>query len=353
MTDRIRKRIASVTLAVFAGLLFVAQSPAAAPDKTERSLLTPSPSSRTTPKQTPSQSPKKAPKQAPRQAPKQPANQAQRPAPRTASNAAPPAAGKKYDLRYRLRAGEILRYDVEHEAAIRSTIDESTQAAQTQTSSVKAWKVIDVLPNGQMEFANVVESVKMVNQLPDRAATEYDSRRDKTPPPGFEQAAKAVGVPLSLIRITPRGEIVRRNIKVKQEAAEDDAAIVVRLPDKPVAVGDTWDEEHKLMVEVQDGSKPLESRRHFKLTNVANGIATIEVTYQVLSPVTPQIESQIVARLMKGTVRFDIRRGRVVGQQMEVDKRILGFAGPTSSLHYVMRMQEELAGPAKVARKSR
>jgi hypothetical protein len=142
---------------------------------------------------------------------------------------------------------------------------------------------------------------------------------------------------------------------VNQEAAEDDAAIVVRLPDKPVAIGDTWDEAHKVTVELPDGgTKPLETRRHYKLTGVANGIATIEVTYQVLSPVTPQIESQIIARLMDGTVRFDIRRGRVVGQQMEVDKRILGFAGPTSSLHYVMRMEEELSKPAaKVARKPR
>ena len=350
MTDRIHRSMASAAMAALAALLLVAWADAA-PDKAEQSVIAPSPTSKSAPKQ----SPKQAPKQTPVQAPKQTSKQSQRSAPRTASNAAPTPTGKKYDLRYRLRAGEILRYDVEHQAAIRSTIDESTQAAQTETTSVKAWKVIDVLPNGQMEFANVVERVRMVNQLPDRAPTEYDSRRDKTPPPGFEQAAKAVGVPLSVIRITPRGEIVRRNVKVRQDAAEDDAAIVVRLPDKPVAIGDTWDEPHQVTVELQTGgTKLLETRRHYELTGVANGIASIEVTYQVLSPVNPQIESQIVARLMNGTVRFDIRRGRVVGQQMEVDKRILGFAGPTSSLHYLMRMQEELAKPAaKVARKPR
>src|SRR3990172_5528165 len=59
-----------------------------------------------------------------------------------------------YDLRYKLAAGETLRYEVEHRASIRSTIDETTQAAQTQTNSVKAWKVTDVLPNGEIEFIN-------------------------------------------------------------------------------------------------------------------------------------------------------------------------------------------------------
>ena len=34
--------------------------------------------------------------------------------------------------------------------------------------------------------------------------------------------------------------------------------------------------------------------------------------------------------------------GRVVGQQMDIDKRILGFAGPASSMHYVVRMEEKL-----------
>ena len=42
----------------------------------------------------------------------------------------------------------------------------------------------------------------------------------------------------------------------------------------------------------------------------------------------PTIEMQIVQRLMDGEVQFDIEKGRVVGQQMDVDKRIIGFAGP-------------------------
>ena len=48
----------------------------------------------------------------------------------------------------------------------------------------------------------------MVNQLPDRDAVEFDSDRDKTPPPGFEDAARAIGVPLSVVRMTPRGILI-------------------------------------------------------------------------------------------------------------------------------------------------
>ena len=51
---------------------------------------------------------------------------------------------------------------------------------------------------------------------------------------------------------------------------------------------------------------------------------------------------------MKGTVRFDLDAGRIDSQHFEVDKRVLGFAGPTSSMHYVMQMEERIT-EAKVA----
>jgi len=261
---------------------------------------------------------------------------------------------KKYDLRYKLKRGEVLRYDVTHRASIRSTIEQETQAAQTRTDSVKAWKVTDVLENGEIEFINVVERVHMVNQLPEKDPTEYDSDRDKTPPPGFEDAARSIGVPISAVRISSRGKIERRDVKVKGASTEEDAPIALRLPEEPAAIGDTWDEPFDVVVALEGGgTKSIQTRRHHELLNVASGIATVKVTYQVLSPIDPTIECQLVQRVMEGEVKFDIDAGRVVGQQMDIDKRILGFAGPTSSMQYIMRMEEKLLKKGeKVADKS-
>lgn len=257
--------------------------------------------------------------------------------------------GKKYDLKYKLATGDVLRYTITHHAAIRSTIDQSTQAAETKTDSVKVWKVTDVLPNHEIEFMDVVEQVHMVNQLPDRAPTEYNSAKDKTPPPGYEDTAKAVGVPLSVVRMTPRGEVKSHNVKYQQGPAEPDTQVTVRLPDGPVAIGATWDEPFDINVQLQSGSaKSIQTRRHYKLADVSANVASIEVSYQVLSPMDSEVESKLVGRLMKGTVRFDIAKGRVLGQEFEIDKRVLGFAGATSSMHYVMEMKEELTdAPSK------
>ena len=51
----------------------------------------------------------------------------------------------------------------------------------------------------------------------------------------------------------------------------------------------------------------------------------------------PAIEAQIVQREGSGVVRFDIEAGRIIGQQMDVDKHVVGFRGEASSIHYVTR----------------
>jgi hypothetical protein len=253
------------------------------------------------------------------------------------------AAIKKYELQYKLSRGDVLRYDVMHQASVSGTSDKTTETAQSKTDSIKVWKVTDILPSGDIEFMNVCERVHMVNQVPDQSPTEYDSTRDKTAPPGFEDSAKAVGVPLSTMRITTHGKVLNRQVKVRNQGANEDAPIVLRLPDNPVAIGDTWDEPFEVKVILPKNiTKSIKTRWHHKLSDVKDGIATIDVTYQVLSPTDAGVELELVQRMMSGQVQFDIEKGRILGQKMGVDKRIIGFAGPTSSMQYIMKMEEKL-----------
>jgi hypothetical protein len=264
------------------------------------------------------------------------------------------AAEEKHTLQYKFEMGEVLRYSVKHMTNIRTTIEGSTQEAESKSASIKAWKVTDVLPDDVMEFIHVVEEVKMSNRVPNRAVTTYDSKTDKTPPPGFEQAARAVGVPLSLIRIKPSGEIVHREEKHPQPAASDDMPITLQLPDEPIGVGEQWDFTYDVAAERKSGAKlQVRTRRVCTLKSVKGDIATIGVDYQVLTPVSSFVESQLIERLTKGTVRFDMKRGRLISQRFDADKRVLGFHGDASSMHFVSRLEERLLKPGeRLARKT-
>lgn len=273
---------------------------------------------------------------------------------RAADDSSAASSGKKYSLRYKFQMGEVLRYGVKHSANIKSTIEGTSQQAETTSESIKAWKITDVLPNGEMEFVHLVEVVRMSNRVPNRAWTEFDSERDKTPPPGFEQAARAVGVPLSVVRITPAGKVVERQEKHPQPPHSDDMPITLQLPQKPIAVGEQWDATYDVPAERKSGAPvQVRTRRVCTLRQVKNGIASINVEYQILTPVSAYIESQLVERLTKGTVRFDMDKGRIVSQKFEADRRVLGFAGATSSMHYVSRLEERLLKPGeRLARKA-
>ena len=262
---------------------------------------------------------------------------------------------KKFELQYKFQLGEVLRYRVKHSSHNRSTIEGTTQEVESQSESVKAWKVTDVLPNGEIEFVHLVEQVKMSNRVPNRALRKFDSEKDKTPPPGFEEVAGSVGVPLSLIRMTSSGKIVHREEKHPQPPVGEDMPITISLPAEPVAIGEKWDATYQVPAERENGTKlKVRTRRVFTLESVKTGVATINVEYQILTPVSPFIKSQFVDRPAKGKVRFDIKKGRVLSQRFEADRRLIGFSGETSSMHDVSTLEERLLNSRdRLARKSK
>ena len=250
---------------------------------------------------------------------------------------------EKHLLRYKFAAGEVLRYDVVQRTRERVTMKQVTQDLEVRNQSLKAWKVTDVLPSGEMEFVHLVEWVKMSNQSAGQKANVYDSRKDAKPPRGFEQAAAAVGTPLLVMHISPTGEIVSREEKHAQPPAREDMPITLQLPQEAIGVGETWDKTYDLVVARRSGAKQeVRTRRRCRLSEVKGGIASIEVTYDILTPVDPYVRAQFVDRLGKGVVRFDIERGRIVSQAHEVDRRIVGFNDDASSLHYTSHMKESL-----------
>ena len=50
-----------------------------------------------------------------------------------------------------------------------------------------------------------------------------------------------------------------------------------------------------------------------------------------------------------GVVRFDLDAGQILGQQMDVDKGVVGFRGEASSIHYLTRFTEDLLPEATLA----
>jgi hypothetical protein len=265
---------------------------------------------------------------------------------------APQPKPGEYLLRYQFHAGDMLRWTVVHRCRIHTTVSGSTQTADTTTTSVKVWRVHEVKSDGTIVFDHLVESVDMRHQLSGRDEVHYNSGTDLVPPHGFEDVARAVGVPLAEIAIDNQGKILRRKQNFVKAAVAGQGEITIQLPEQPVAVGSQWSSKNDLNVPLADGSvRRLRALQSYRLEGVSTGVATISMSTQILTPINdPAIEAQVLQYETAGTLRFDIERGQILGRQIDIDKSVVGFRGEASSIRYIGRSTEEhLVPPSKVA----
>ena len=265
-------------------------------------------------------------------------------------------APEKYLLRYKFEPGQTLRWEVIHRAKIDTTVSGTSQTAETLSKSVKAWRVKEVRHDGSATFEHLVESVDMRQKLTGRPEIRYNSLTDKKPPLGYENVAESVGVPLCVVTMDTKGKVLHRQRRpVKGAAAPTQSQMTLPLPEQPVAVGQSWSLPSDVELTLPSGGiKRVKTLQRFTLEEVKTGIATISVATQILTPIhDPALESQLIECASTGDVRFDVDAGRIVGQQLDVDKGVVGFRGETSSLHYLTRFTETLTtAPSRTASRS-
>jgi hypothetical protein len=255
-----------------------------------------------------------------------------------------PDADGKYNLRYHFSTGETIRWRVEHRAKIVTSVQGSTQTAETVTISTKAWKVVETLPGGETRFVHTVEAIEMRQKLTGRQEITYNSETDKDVPPIFADAAKQIGVPLAEATIDARGGVLKISDMTPRPTGAPAQTITLILPDRPLAIGESWTSPFDLQaVDAEGRPKSIKARNKLTLEQVENGVAVIRNETQILSPLDdPRIEAQVIQAEQSGTVTFDLRRGRIVEQRSALDKEVFGFEGPESKLHYTTTFGETL-----------
>lgn len=252
-----------------------------------------------------------------------------------------------YMLRYKFHPGETIRWEVLQQSRVRATVSGTTQVTETVTKSVKAWRVTDVKPDGTATFEHLVESVDMRNKFSGREEIRYNSQTDEEPAPGYENVAESIGLPLAIVTMNDRGEILHRERKPLSAAARnEEGQMTIPLPEEAVPVGYCWSLPYDVEVPLENGTvKKVKTLQTFKLQSVKTGVATIEVATKILTPIhSPVVEAKLAQKEQRGTVRFDVDAGRVLRQQMDLDRRVIGFTpnNPASSLHYLTRFTETL-----------
>lgn len=258
-----------------------------------------------------------------------------------------------YRLAYRLTPGEEVRTKVVHLATVETRIKGVAQTTRSRTLSTRLWRIREVDAQGNITLDHIVEQVEMWNGVEGRQEQHYDSTQDKDPPPEFAHVAGSVGKVLATIRIDPHGRILSRT-NVLPQFNPGLGELTIPFPDQPIKAGTSWSIPEELRLSLEDGTvKRIQTRQQYRLEKVEAGVATISVQTEVLTPVTdPKVQAQLVQRLQRGTLQFDVDAGRLIRKQMDIDEEVFGFSGPDSHMQYLARFTEEALPAGQSARAS-
>jgi len=247
-------------------------------------------------------------------------------------------------LEYRFELHDKIDMDVSHRAVTETTVGATSQSTETATDSRKTWTVVAVDADGLATLEHSVDDVTMTSSTSDRGQIRWSSRGDEAAPPGYEQVKASLGVPLSRLVVDRSGRVVSRHDLRPCPPSSTGDLVVVPLPEGPVTEGSEWTVPQEVVVEVPGGlRKAVRTRLRYQLTTERDGIETIRVDTTVLTPIDdPRLESRLLERIWDGTIEFDIDRGRVLRRATGIDRRVVGFEGPESSVRYKSSLEERL-----------
>ena len=250
-------------------------------------------------------------------------------------------ATKEYRLAYRMKLGQNIRSRVVHLVSMDTKIEGEFESLKSRSVSTRVFQISNVDDQGNMTFVHLVEDAELWQKVTGKDEVRYDSKRNEVVPENYIKVAEAIGKPLATITVSPTGTVVRRDDAVSQ-FNPGIGMLLPQLPSKSVRIGQRWFSMEKVRVRLKNGRvQAIQIRKQYKLEHVKNGLATISVRTQVLTPVSdPKIQSQLMQRLQHGTIKFDLDAGRIYSSKMELDERVIGFRGAASMIHYLSRMTE-------------
>ena len=248
-------------------------------------------------------------------------------------------------LRYKFRKGETISVRVSHRALTETTINGTTQHVETATDSTKSWKITYVDKDGNATLEHLIDHVKMMSRTSGMETVRWDSDGSNAPPDGYGGVQLSLGKPLSELTIDSCGRVINRKDFFPSPPSNTGDLMVVPLPDEPVVIGTTWTVPDAIVIDIPGSTgKSVRTRLRYQVTKLKKDRATIKVDTTVLTPVhDPQTESRLLERIWSGEIIFSIDHGRIISRSVNVDRRVIGFHGPASSIRYKASREEELA----------
>jgi hypothetical protein len=243
-----------------------------------------------------------------------------------------------YDLRYKFKRGEFLHYETESSSTMTVQASQFKQVLKETRQTQKHLRVVTVDSQGNVVLEPVLDHVVMSAQADNGRPLVFDSESKTRVPKRFAEVAAIVGKSIVRVRYKPNGKMDEvlpiPGLEDKLPKDESTHAFLVVLPDEPVAVGASWNDDFDVMVSItRTLHKKITIRRRYAFEKVDGGIAQITFrTYPISVVKEPQLQAQLIQRSLSGRVKFDIDQGKIVEWSSRGNGQVFNAFGPTSAM---------------------
>ncbi len=261
-------------------------------------------------------------------------------------------APQTYALKYRFKPGQFVHYEVESSTSMTIVAKEYRQTTHETRNSQKHFRVVSVASDGGAVLEPMIDHVAITIQNDEDKPITFDSSIDERPSKVFRPVKESIGKTLVRLRYNATGEATEvlpvsgTDQRVSTEPAQH--AFLTVLPEKPVAIGESWNDDFDVPISVRltenrMGKRSVPIRRRYTLKDVKDDIATIEFRIYPLDVIRePELQAQLIQRSLSGEVKFDIKNGMQIELKSSGSGQVAEAIGPGSSLATTARNHEKL-----------
>ena len=273
----------------------------------------------------------------------------------------------KYRLTYHFQPDQVYTYDVRQETEMKTQFNDQSETSKNSAEFRRHFKVLSVNSDGSAELETSIDWVRMRVTFDNKPESEIIFKSDDKEyhHPKFRHLLSSFGKPQAIVHVDKTGETIKvratedanRAVVVDDGKAANPAlqtltveGYLMRLPDKEIAVGETWKERCEVRVLEDKLAVQIDMLRTCKLVKVENGIATLRFQVAVITPGTSaSVRAQLIQREPTGEFLFDIKKGIVISSKSGVDGRVVGPFDGKGAMQATSTFKERLVSPQELA----
>jgi hypothetical protein len=258
-----------------------------------------------------------------------------------------PAVAFAQAPQFRWTAGQVLTYRVAQATSATEQTAEQTQTTATRLELVKHWKVVAVDSAGVATLSMSLSRLRMETKTPGGETLLFDSADPaKSSPTLRDEMAKFVNVPLTVVRLDPRGRLVEVKESKFGPASrlESDLPFKVVLPEVALTAAQAWERKFQIKLEPPQGTgETYDAVQKLSVKTATGSGVVIAITTSVANPPdAPADQIPLVPLQPVGEAVFDPAKGLFRGVKLQIQKELPGYQGDGSKYTFTSTYVEEL-----------